>query len=144
LPDARFVHIHRDPYTVFQSSVHTFTTGLPYGRLQRTDGVDWAERIIRQYRELYDAFFEERGLIPAGRIHEMSFQELEKEPLGEMRKLYEALDLPEFAKVEPALRTYLDSLSGYRKNVFRELAPELRGRIAGEWRRCFEEWGYPM
>ena len=22
--------------------------------------------------------------------------------------------------------------------------PDLRERIAGEWRRCFEEWGYPV
>ena len=63
-PDARFVHIHRDPYAVFQSFVHTHATGLPFGRLQDTSIVDWTERIIRQYKELHDAFFEERGLIP--------------------------------------------------------------------------------
>ena len=143
-PDARFVHIHRDPYTVFQSSVHTHMAGLPFGRLQRTNGVDWAERVLRQYKELYDAFFEERGLIAAGRFHELGFRELEKDPLGEMRKLYAALDLPEFAKVEPAVRTYVDSLAGYRKNVFPELAPDVRRRVAGEWRRCFEAWGYPV
>jgi hypothetical protein len=143
-PEARFVHIHRDPCTVFQSFVHTYQTGLPFGRLQRTDAVDWSERVIRQYRELYDAFFEERGLIPAGHFHELGYADLEKGPLGEMRKLYEALDLPAFAHVEPALRAYLDSLSGYRKNVFPELAPELRRRIASEWRRCFDEWGYPV
>jgi hypothetical protein len=143
-PDARFVHIHRDPRIVFQSFVHTYETGLPFGRLQRTDAVDWSERVIRQYRELYDAFFEERGLIPAGHFHELGYADLEKDPLGEMRRLYEALDLPAFAHVEPALRAYLDSLSGYRKNVFPELAPELRRRIASEWRRCFDEWGYPV
>jgi hypothetical protein len=143
-PDAKFVHIHRDPYTVFQSSVHTYTAGLPFGRLQRTDQVDWAERIIRQYKELYDAFFEERGLIAAGRFHELGFRELEEDPVGELRKLYEALGMPAFAKAEPALRTYVDSLSGYRKNVFPDLSPDLRQRIAGEWRRCFDEWSYAI
>jgi len=143
-PDARFVHIHRDPFTVFQSFVHTYTTGLPFGRLQRTNEVDWTELVIRQYKELYDAFFEERGLIPDGRIHEMGFEELEKDPVGEMRKLYEALGLPEFGNVEPTLRTYLHFLSDYRKNTFPELASDVRQRIAGEWGRCFEEWGYPV
>ena len=143
-PDARFVHIHRDPFTVFQSIVHTYAAGLPFGRLQRTDDVGWTERLIRQYRELYDAFFEERRLIPDGHLHEMCFEELEKDPVGEMRKLYEALGLPEFGTVEPTLRTYLDSLSSYRKNVFPELASDVRRRIAGEWGRCFEEWGYPV
>jgi hypothetical protein len=48
--------------------VHTYATGLPFGRLQRTHEVDWTERVIRQYKELYDAFFEERGLIPDGHV----------------------------------------------------------------------------
>jgi hypothetical protein len=143
-PQAKFVHIHRDPYIVFQSLVHTYMNALPFGRLQRTDVVDWTERVIRQYRELYDAFFEERGLIPGSHFHEMSFEELEKDPVGEMRKLYDALGLPEFAKVEPTLRAYLDSQSGYRKNTFPDLALDVRRRIAGEWRRCFDEWGYSI
>jgi hypothetical protein len=143
-PDARFIHIHRDPYAVFQSMTHTYITGLPFGRLQRTNEVDWTERLIRQYKELYAAFFEERCLIPAGHFHELGFEALENDPVGEIRKLYETLGLPEFANVEPALRTYVDSLSGYRKNTFPELAPDVRRRIAREWGRCFEEWGYSV
>jgi hypothetical protein len=143
-PEARCVHIHRDPYMVFQSMVHTYRTGLPFGRLQRTNEVDWTERAIRQYKELYDAFFEERALVPGGNFHEMSFEELENDPVGEVGKLYKALGLPEFAIVEPAVRTYLLSLSYYRKNSFPALASDVRQRIAGEWRRCFDEWGYSL
>jgi omega-hydroxy-beta-dihydromenaquinone-9 sulfotransferase len=141
-PDARFVHIRRDPYMVFQSLVYTYANALPFGRLQDTRCVDWTERVIRQYKEVYDVFFAQRALIPDCRFHEISFEELEKDPVGEMRKLYEALALPDFGIVEPTLRTYLDSVSGYRKNVFPELAPDVRRRIADEWRKCFEEWGY--
>ena len=143
-PDAKFIHIHRHPYTVFQSIVHTYKTGLPFGRLQRTDDFDWTARAIRQYKELYDAFFEELGLIAAGHFHERNFEALEKDPVGEIRKLYEALGLPEFGKVEPILRAYVGSVSGYRKNTFPELAPDVRQQIASEWRRGFEEWGYPV
>jgi hypothetical protein len=142
-PDARFVHIHRDPYAVFQSFVHVYAKALPFGRLQDTSGVDWTGRLIRQYQEIHDAFFEERALIPAGRFHEMSYEELERDPMDEMRKLYVSLALPEFEIVEPALRTYLDSQAGYQKNVFPELAPDVRQHVAAAWGRCFDEWGYP-
>jgi omega-hydroxy-beta-dihydromenaquinone-9 sulfotransferase len=141
-PGAKFVHIHRNPFTVFQSFVHTQEQGLPYGRLQRTDRFDWTERAIRQYKELYDAFFEQRALIPAAHFHEVCFEDLERDPVGEVRKLYEALGLPDFARVEPDLRRYTDSLTGYRKNVFPDLSPDLRRRLTTEWRRCFEEWSY--
>ncbi len=74
----------------------------------------------------------------------MCFQRLEEDPLGEVRRLYEALDLPDFGLAEPALRRYVESIAGYRKNEFQELSADRRRRIAGEWRRCFEEWGYPI
>src|SRR6185436_7611520 len=98
---------------------------------------------IRQYKEVYDAFFEELKLIPAGRFHEICYEELEKDPVGELAKLYAALEMPEFGHVEAKVRNYVHSLSDYRKNEFPELAPGLRQRVASEWRRSFEEWGYP-
>jgi len=142
-PDAKFVHIHRDPFTVFQSFVHTHETGLPFGRLQRTDRFDWEGLVIRRYRDLYEAFFAERDLIPPGHFHELRFEDLERDPVGEVRKIYEALGLPDFGRFEPALRRYADSQKGYRKNEFPELRPDLRRRVAAEWRRSFDEWGYP-
>jgi hypothetical protein len=143
-PDARFVHIHRNPYAVFQSSLHTVRKVTPWSALQRPDYSNLEDRTIRQYKEVYDAFFEERGLIPKGRLHELSFEELETDPVGQLRKLYERLNLADFERVEPVLRQYLCSLSGYKKNAFPELSAELKERIAREWRRCFDEWNYPV
>ena len=142
-PDARFVHIRRNPYAVFRSTVHTHQKVHPMCRLQRDTGLDWAERVTRQYREVCDAYFAERGLIPPGRLHEVSFEELEKDPVGQVRGVYEGLGLPDFGHAEPALRRYVESVAGYRKNVFTELPPDMRQRVAREWRRSFEEWGYP-
>jgi hypothetical protein len=143
-PDAKFVHICRDPYTVFQSSVHSFKKVMPTCRLQPTDAIDWDERVLNLYRHLYDAFFEQRHLIPHGNYHELRFEELEADPIAEMRKLYDSLNLPPFERVEPDLKRYVDSIKTYKKNVFRELSPELRERIGKHWRRSFEEWGYSL
>jgi omega-hydroxy-beta-dihydromenaquinone-9 sulfotransferase len=143
-PDARFVHIHRDPYVVFQSSRHTYQTVIELHRVQRyrTDELDsW---ILGQYREMYDVFFEERSLIPAGRYHEMSFEQLEIDPIGQMRAMYQALDLPDFAQVKPALKQYVGSIAGYQKNSFGSLSNELREQVAERCRPCFEEWGYAV
>jgi hypothetical protein len=142
-PQARFVHIHRDPYTVFQSSRKLFRVNFGLSGVQRPGLEDLDDWILRQYRVMYDVFFEERALIPAGRLHEMRFERLEEDPVGEVRRLYEALDLPDFGPAEPALKRYVESIAGYRKNAFPEIPADLRRRIAGEWRRCFVEWGYP-
>ena len=123
---------------------HMVRTVTPWWVFQRPDYSDLEERSLRQYREVYDAFFEERGLIPKGHFHEVGFEALEADPIGQVRGVYEALALPDFGHVEPALRRYAESLSGYQKNTLPELPPDLRERIAGEWRRCFDEWGYPV
>jgi omega-hydroxy-beta-dihydromenaquinone-9 sulfotransferase len=143
-PGAKFVHVHRDPYAVFQSTRHTVQKVAPLMALQRPDYGDVDERALRQYREVYDVFFEERGLIPKGHFHEVRFEALEADPVGQVRGIYEALGLPDFRQAEPALWRYVESLSGYRKNTLPELPAGMRQRIAGEWRRCFEEWGYPV
>ena len=71
------------------------------------------------------------------------FEELVADPVAQVRSVYEALDLPDFDYVEDPLHEYVDSLTGYKQNVFPELANETRERIAREWHGCFDEWGYP-
>jgi hypothetical protein len=140
-PGAKFVHIHRDPFVVFPSAKRTHETNIEWHRLQRApSGVD--DRILRTYREMYDVFFEERGLVPAGQFCEVGYEELERDPIVEVRRIYEALGLPDFSEVEGALRGYVESIAGYRKNRHPELSGELRGRISREWRKSIEEWGY--
>jgi hypothetical protein len=143
-PDARFVHIHRNPYIVYRSTLHWLRTAGPWSHLQRPHRIDSETRILRICREMYDVYFEERRLIPKGRSYAVGFEELEADALGQVRKIYESLDLPDFGYVEPRLRAYLDTVSGYKKNQFHELPSALRGRIAREWRQYFEEWGYVM
>jgi hypothetical protein len=142
-PGAKFVHIHRDPYRVFQSSQNAFELNFRWQGLQRTRREELDDWILRQYRAMYDSFFEDRERIPKGHYCEVRFEELEASPIVEMRRVYETLGLHEFAEVEPSLRRYQASLSGYQKNSFPELPGGLRDRIAREWTRCFEEWGYP-
>jgi len=143
-PDARFVHIHRNPYEVFQSILYTYCKGAPWVTLQRPkfDGLE--DRVLRQNREIFEAFFEERSLIPEGRFHDVSFAALEADPVGQVRGVYQGLGLPDFGHVEPRLRRYVESLAGYKKNAFPELSAQMRSRIAREWWRYFDEWGYPM
>ena len=141
-PEAKFVHIHRDPYAVFQSACHTTREGMRYCTLQRHN-LDVEEWTIRRYRELVDAFLAEKDLIPDGQFHELRYDDLERDPIGQMRSTYEALGLPDFGEIEPSVRRYVASLGGYQKNVYAEIAPATKERLRNEWRRSFSAWGYP-
>ena len=144
-PDARFVHVHRNPYVVYQSMMRLMAAVWGIYCYQRPpEPAAVHARIIRQYRAMYEAFFKERDLIPPGRYCEVGFEELERDPLGEMARIYDQLRLPDFAVVRSDMEQYVRSLAGYQKNVYPDLPVEVESEVSQEWRRCFEEWGYPV
>ncbi len=141
-PRARFGHIHRNPFLVFQSTVHLNLVSLRHLCLQCPPRRDEGTRVLQVFREMYDVFVRQKPLIPEGHFHEVRFETLEKDPVGQMRALYEKLALPDFEVVRPRVENYHHSLAGYRKNQFGELSPTLRPAIYRTWGRELDEWRY--
>ena len=139
-PTAKFILIHRDPYAVFQSTMHTWRKVKSFWGLQNGD-VDEA-RVLADYVEVCDAFFAERHRLTAQNFCEVRFDELERDPISQMRRIYDQLGLPEFEYAEPAIREYVQSIDGYTRNSFVELSGSQRERVSQAWARSFEEWGY--
>ena len=139
-PEAKFVLIHRDPYDVYQSTVHTVRKAGPFWAFQGSS-VN-TSRIVDDYVEISEAYFAQRHLIRQASLCEISFEQLENQPIDELRRVYESLDLPDFHYAEPKFRDYLQSIAGYQKNVHPDLPPETRELLAQRWGRCFDEWGY--
>jgi hypothetical protein len=142
-PDARFVHVHRHPYVVFQSTQRLNDAMTAAGGFQNADPSGRDEGIIRRYRAMHEAYFDDRGLIPSGHLHELAFDELERDPIGQVRAVYEAMELGGFAAVLPRLESYLAGLAGYRKHAYPEVSPQLKSRLQAAWGRSFDTWGYP-
>jgi len=141
-PQARFVHVHRDPYTVFASNRRSSQQVQGYLQYQVAAGTDVEDRIIHLYRQTYDAFFEQLPSIPTGHFCEVAFDKLQVDPVGEMRRIYSELKLPTFDVVETDLRRYVESLRYYRMNRHAPLDDQTRERVANSWKRCFDAWGY--
>jgi hypothetical protein len=139
-PDAKFVHIHRHPFAVFRSTRKMIRGVHAYNGLQAA--IDWDDHIVNRYCEMYDAFLEEKDLIPAGHFHELAFEDLDRDPIGQMGRIYKSLTLPDFSVCEPDLQAYVNSISGYKKNEFAELAVDVKSLLADRWQRYFEAWGY--
>ncbi|MCC6858503.1 MAG: sulfotransferase [Bryobacterales bacterium] len=143
-PQARFVHICRDPYAVFQSMGRLYEKTVSLAYLQRPPEGGRDDGILRRYATMYDAYFEDRSLIPAGALCEIRFEDLEKDPVGQIRRVYRELNLPDFEQALPKIEQYAASLSGYKKNVFTPLPGPVREKVSRAWARNFREWGYPV
>lgn len=142
-PEARFIHVHRDPYKVFQSTVNMERKVEPLFRYQLASDRDLEERVLWRYREIYTRYLEDRRLIAPGRLTEVGYRHLAAEPLAALAEVYAQLRLPDFDIARPAIAHYVESLRGYRKNVYEPLQEPWRQRVAEEWGFTFREWGYP-
>lgn len=143
-PEAKFVHIHRNPYDVFRSTCHLARKVVAWQTLQRPLATGIEERSLAQYEEIYEAYFEQRSLIPEGRLYEIGYEALEANPQAELQKLYASLGLGDFAPAAPMLQKYLASIADYQKNRYDEIDPRWKEEVARRWRPCFEEWGYTV
>ena len=140
-PDAQFVHIVRNPYKVYLSTHKLWKDSLAHCHLQIPEPRWIDETILSLYTELFSLFERDRPMIPAGALHELKFEDLEKDPLGSLERIYGTLGLPGFDDFKPRAIRYLDSLKDYRKNEFR-LSDADRTRVFSRWSEIFARYGY--
>lgn len=140
-PNARFVHIVRDPYDVFASSLRRLPAMLNAFAWQTYDHLDLDDIVIDCYRELMQQYLEQAEQIPAGDLVETTYADVVAAPLDESRRIHEALNLPFDSQAESAISRYLQSLGEYRSNVH-ALSESQVARIESEWQFAFEHWQF--
>lgn len=142
-PDARFVHIVRHPLAVFPSTIRLWTALSQVQGLQTFDGeLPWLERqVLDTFVRMYERFEQDRELIPPGRLAEIHFEQLAANPVDQMRRVYDELDLGDYARVEPSIAAYAAEHGDYRPNRY-ELPPATAERVRRQWAPYFERYGY--
>jgi hypothetical protein len=139
--NARFVHIVRDPYVVFPSTVNLWKSLYQTHCLQRPTYAGLEEEVFRTFSHLYAKLEEGRKLVEPSRFYELRYEDLIRDPVGEMRKLYDHLGLGEFDRLRPRLERYLAEQADYQTNRY-QLTPELRAEIGRRWGAVIARYGY--
>ncbi len=142
-PDAKFIHVIRNPYTVFVSTKHYYHRLLPTLALQDYRRLDIEQCILSDYPRLlacWDAAV--RHLAPNQWI-EIRYEDLVQQPMVVLAEIHQRLELPDWASARPRIEHYLQSLRGYRTNRYR-LDPSTRQRIEAAWGPFIERWGYTL
>lgn len=142
-PGARFLHLVRDPFVVFPSTVRLWRSLDDVQGLQRDDGKRLEEYVFACFEEMYEAFERNRESLAPGQLHELRYEELVKDPVGRLAEAYDALELDDFAAVQPALEEHARSrqMTKYRTNTYRH-DPRLVAEIARRWKPFIDRYGY--
>lgn len=141
-PNARFIFIHRNPYDVFQSTVHLYNKMVKTQFLQEFSDEEIEERVLYCYETTLAKYLGERRLIPQGQLFEISYDDLSKTPMEIMEEAYQHLSLQGFEKAKPAMEAYLDSTKDYKRNKFKPLSAEQKEKIDRRWEFAFDAWAY--
>lgn len=142
-PQARFVHITRNPYVIFPSTVNLWKSLYRKHGLQNPTFAGLEEHVFATFVRMYERFEEGRRLVPHGHFHELKYEDLVRDPMGELEKTYRVLGLGQFDDVRPRVQEYLDKTKGYETNKY-ELAPELKMEIGRRWGPIFQKFGYAI
>jgi hypothetical protein len=140
-PDARFVHIYRNPYEVFESTRKFYRALLPRFALQEFDDEAVEDLVLETYPRMVDKLYKDARELEPGRFAELRFEDLEREPLVQLEQVYHSLAIPGFGGVAPRFREYLDSVSNYRKNTHL-LRDDVVTRVDRHWGALVRRWGY--
>lgn len=141
-PDARFVNIYREPYSVIRSTMHLYDKIMRYWSLEEIPSEETMEDwIIETFKMMYEAYFKEIQSLPPGSLFEIKFEEFEKDPLPILKNMYETLELDGFDDAMPSIKAYWESLAGYQKNKF-EYSERLIKKVNDSLGFYFDRYGY--
>ena len=89
-PDAHFIHIVRNPYVVYPSTVNMWKTMYQRQGMQTPTFAGLEEQIFETFTRMYAKLEETRHLVDDQHFHEMRYEDLVRDPIGAMRELLHA------------------------------------------------------
>jgi hypothetical protein len=142
-PNAKFIHIYRNPYEVYLSTVKMYHNLIPPFFLHVPD-IFHAESIVLDiYDEIHRKYFAEKDLIPKENLIEISYEEFLGNPLQIMERIYSVLSLEDFDKVKPTLEDYIKAQKTYKANKW-DISQETIKTINKRWKYTIEKLGYKI
>lgn len=140
-PDAKFIHIYRNPYAVYSSNEKLFEGVLPQTAFQTVGNSEMEDHLIYSYKKTYEKYFTEQSLIQKGNLFTIAYEEFIGKEKEYLEKTYRQLELGEFNSVLPIFEKELDQRKKYQTNKY-SLTSEQEEIIFKEWKFAFEKFGY--
>ena len=141
-PEAKFIHIVRNPYNVYTSMWKLYENYTSMQHLQVISKEDSKRDILKNYKEMFEAFEEEKLLVPKNRLITIKYEDLIKNPLRTLELVYNQLEFGNFGDFDHKVTRYLDSIKNYTPNKTGRIPPEELEQINSFCHQVFDAYGY--
>lgn len=142
-PNAKFIYLVRNPYTVFESTRNFYTNTLIPLKLHEYPVEEIEQQILRTYSILFDRYEADKALIPEGHLIEVKFEDFEADPMGMTERIYRELGLRGWEESREAIAQYVGAKKGHKKRKY-DYDPRTIELVESHWMKAIEKWGYHL
>ena len=140
-PNARFIHIHRNPYEVYLSTKNLYRKLLPVLSLQKISDREIDSNILWFYQKTMLKFFEDKHLIPEANLIEIKYEDFVDNPSDTLAKIYQQFKLSNYSSKKEKFEKYIATQNNYQSNQY-QLSKEDRDKVAKNWGFALKKFGY--
>ncbi len=140
-PNAKFIHICRDPYKVYYSTWNLYRKILPIFSFQHISSEQLDQEILFNYRAIFKRYFEDRKLIPKQNLIEISYEGFIENPVKTLERVYTKLKLEGFEKAKPMFEHFVKKHENYSTDKY-SIDDNTKKKIYDKWKFVFDEFGY--
>lgn len=142
-PNAKFIYLMRNPYTVFESTRSFFTNTIQPLKLQDISNEELEKNILSIYAKLYHKYEADKADIPAGNLIEVKFEDFEADAMGMTEHIYDTLSIPGYSEARAAIEKYVGGKKGYKKNKYKYDDRTIQ-LVQDNWNFALEQWKYGL
>jgi omega-hydroxy-beta-dihydromenaquinone-9 sulfotransferase len=141
-PNAKFIHIHRNPFEVYYSMEKFMCIVLPRYCVQRPPSLHQMKKfILSMYTQLYQTYLEQKSKINSEDLIEIPYESFIENPGYELKKIYEYFDMTLSSETTKKIHAYLDSQKNFKRSQY-AMNESLKEEILENWSFAFDAFQY--
>ena len=140
-PDAKFVHIIRNPFEVFPSMMKLWGRMTPSFSWHRSASINYEEITFSFYERVMKAHIKDRQNIPDQDYHEVRFEDLDSNPMAVINDIYRGLGIEANEESMVNIARYIEEQKKYQKTTHR-LTDSIKRKLMKRWSFALDHWNY--
>lgn len=140
-PEAKFVHIIRNPVIVYLSTKKFFSQLYPIVNLEIFTDDEISEMVLDVYENLMKDYLEDLKQVDPDRHLEIRYEDLVEKPIENLEIIYSKFNYSNFQQLKPVFENYLDSIGDHKIDSYTMDQQEL-DRVMEHVGFAMEHWSY--
>ncbi len=140
-PNAKFVHIIRNPFEVFPSMMKLWGRMTPSFSWHRNASINYEDITFSFYERIMKDHLEERQNIPDQDYHEVRFEDLDSDPMTVINDIYRNLGMELNKESMVKMERYIEGQKEYKKNTH-QMSDSIKEKLMERWSFALDHWNY--